>query len=113
MDQSPKSSAILDLDEPLMLLALQEAMQILDETRQRLPHGEILDNLLAAQLRLTYYLMRCRGLRLPLAQVAALHRLSLHHLARRLDHLEQFQDRLHRGRQVPGSLPQSAWPHHD
>ena len=99
----------LNLDEPLMLLALQEASQILGEIQHQV-RGPLLDQVCAAQLRLTYYLLRCPALHLERVQVLALHRLSQERLASRLQDLGRYQDRLHQSAHGhPGSLDPSRY----
>lgn len=87
----------LNLDQPLMLLALQEAIQNLRQLRSLLlAHGQSLhlDLCHGALLRLTYYALRCPDLQPQTADLLALHRLSQDALAARLHSLPRFQDQL-------------------
>lgn len=97
MDQSPTSELILNLDQPLNLLALQEALQLLDLARleiQRQGHPHWLDLIHSVCLRLCYVLERAPVPEVNRAEYSALRRMSQDHLASRLQDSARSQSLL-------------------
>lgn len=101
--QSPRSEPTvfqtLHHDNSLMLLALQEATQLLSHQRDLLQrHGpsHSLDLCHGALLRLTYYLVRCPEIQLQTRDYLALHKLAQAHLADRLRAIPSSQAQLRR-----------------
>jgi phage gp36-like protein len=94
------SEVILDLDQPLMLMALQEASQQLDQLLaelQRPSHSraECLDLSHRCQVRLTYLLLRCQVPDEDRNAYLALHRHSMRYLADRLRSSVHYQHLVH------------------
>lgn len=103
--ESPDQSSeevILNLDEPLRLLALQEASRCLHQAQHlvvsgRLARADLLDLLSASQLRLTYLLLSCPVPELERRELAKLQAFSHRMLASQLLESQRSQALLRRG----------------